>query len=77
MAESPPDKTEVTTKLLEIINKAEKNIRIIQPYVQNVEEVEEALFEAMEKRGVEVEIITARNRDQPIYKSFLNADLFS
>ena len=23
-----------------------------------------------------MEIITARNRDQPIYKSFLNADLF-
>mmetsp|Transcript_6788 Transcript_6788/g.11420 ORF Transcript_6788/g.11420 Transcript_6788/m.11420 type:complete len:107 (-) Transcript_6788:229-549(-) len=31
----------------------------------------------MEKRGVEVEIITARKRDQPIYKSFLNSDLFS
>jgi len=27
--EMPPQKTEVTTKLLEIINKAEKRIRII------------------------------------------------
>lgn len=63
--------------MLEIIQKAERNIRIIQPYVQNVEEVEEALFEAMEKRGVAVEIITARKRDQPIYKTFLNSDLFS
>jgi len=42
-----------------------------------VEEIETALFDAIEKRGVEVEIITARKRDQPIYKSFLNSDLFS
>jgi hypothetical protein len=32
-----------------------------------VEEIEEALIEAIEKRGVDVEIITARKRDQPIY----------
>ena len=30
----------------------------------------------MEKRGVYLEIITARKRDQPIYQSFRNADLF-
>lgn len=30
----------------------------------------------METRNVQVEIITARNRDQPIYSSFLNSDLF-
>jgi len=39
--------------------------------------MEAELFEAMEKRNVEVEIITARKRDQPIYKTFLNSDLFS
>ena len=65
--EMPPKKTEVTTCLLEIIQKAKSKIRIIQPYVQNVEEIEEALIEAIEKRGVDVEIITARKRDQPIY----------
>ena len=59
----PPKSTEVTDSILEIIGKAERSIRIIQPYVQNVEEIEEALFEAMDKRGVEVEIITARKRD--------------
>jgi phosphatidylserine/phosphatidylglycerophosphate/cardiolipin synthase-like enzyme len=42
-----------------------------------VDEIEDALIEAIEKRGVDVEIITARKRDQPIYKSFLNSDLFS
>lgn len=30
----------------------------------------------MQNRGVKVEIVTARNRDQPIYKSLLNSDLF-
>ena len=59
--------TEVTDKLLEIIKKAQKNIRIIQPYIQNVEEIENAIIEAIDERGVEVEIITARKRDQPIY----------
>lgn len=72
----PPAHTEVTDKLLEIIQSAQKSIKIIQPYVQNVEEVESALLEAIEKRGVQVEIITARKRDQPIYQSFLNSDLF-
>jgi len=31
--EMPPYKTEVTTAVLDIIKKAEKKIRIIQPYV--------------------------------------------
>jgi len=30
----------------------------------------------MEKRGVEVEIITARLRDQAVYESFLNSHIF-
>jgi hypothetical protein len=46
-----------------MIRSAQKNIRIIQPYVQNIDELEDLLIEAMEKRGVNVEIITARNRD--------------
>lgn len=75
--EMPPTHTEITSKILEIINKAEDNIKIIQPYVQNVEEIEEALFRAMNERNVKVEFITARNRDQPIYVSFLNSDLFT
>ena len=46
--EMPPKHTEVTDKLLEIIKKADKSIRIIQPYIQNVEEVEDAIVEAIE-----------------------------
>jgi len=77
LEERPPSKTEVTDHILHLVRSAQSSIRIIQPYVQNIEEVEHELFEAMEKRGVSVEIITARKRDQPIYQSFLNADLFS
>jgi cardiolipin synthase len=68
---------EVTTAVLDMIKQAKKTIRIIQPYVQNVEELEDLIVEAMEKRGVEVEIITARIRDQPIYRTFKNSDIFS
>jgi phosphatidylserine/phosphatidylglycerophosphate/cardiolipin synthase-like enzyme len=46
-----------------MIKQAKHSIRIIQPYVTNVEELEDLLVEAMTKRGVKVEIITARIRD--------------
>lgn len=46
-----------------MIKTAESNIRIVQPYVQNIDELEDQLIEAMVKRGVSVDIVTARNRD--------------
>jgi phosphatidylserine/phosphatidylglycerophosphate/cardiolipin synthase-like enzyme len=76
LEESPPEKTEVSTAVLEMIKRAEKSIRIIQPYVTNVDELEDLLIEAARDRGVKVEIVTARIRDQPVYRTFLNADLF-
>lgn len=42
-----------------------------------MDEFEDELIEASRVRGVEVEIVTARVRDQPVYKTFLNSDLFS
>jgi hypothetical protein len=50
--EQPPLRTEVSTAILDMIKSAKKSIRIIQPYVQNVEELEDLIVEAMEKRGV-------------------------
>ena len=44
--------------------------------MQNIDELEDLLIEAMELRKVKVEIITARKRDQPCYKGFLNSYLF-
>ena len=63
LEESPPSKTEVSTAVLEMIKRAEKSIKIIQPYVTNVDELEDLLREAARDRGVQVEIITARIRD--------------
>ena len=77
LEEWPPLKTEVSHTVLDIIKKAQKSIKIIQPYVQNVDELEDLLVEAIEKRGVEVEIVSARIRDQPVYRTFLNSTLFS
>ena len=45
--------------------------------MQNIDELEDQLISAMKERNVEVDIITARNRDQPCYKGFLNSYLFS
>lgn len=75
LEERPPSKLEVSHEILEMIRHAESNIRIIQPYVQNIDELETLLVDAM-KRNVKVEIITARNRDQPCYKTHLNSYLF-
>jgi hypothetical protein len=46
-----------------MIKRAEKNIKIIQPYVTNVDELEDLIVEAARDRKVDVEIITARIRD--------------
>ena len=61
--------------MISSIEGAKKNIRIIMPYVTKIDAMEKALEEAAERR-VKVEIITARKRDQPVYKDFLNSDLF-
>lgn len=67
---------EISAQVLEMIKNAQTNIRIIQPYVQNIDELEDQLVEAMTKRNVSLQIVTARNRDQPVYKSHLNSYLF-
>jgi phosphatidylserine/phosphatidylglycerophosphate/cardiolipin synthase-like enzyme len=63
LEETPPNKTEVSRAILEMIKRAERSIKIIQPYVTNVDELEDLIVEAARDRGVDVEIITARIRD--------------
>jgi phosphatidylserine/phosphatidylglycerophosphate/cardiolipin synthase-like enzyme len=46
-----------------MIKRAKKNIKIIQPYITNVDELEDLIVEASRDRKVDVEIITARIRD--------------
>jgi phosphatidylserine/phosphatidylglycerophosphate/cardiolipin synthase-like enzyme len=67
LEQTPPDRSDVSTAVLEMIRRAEKNIKIIQPYVTNVDELEDLIVEASRDRKVEVEIISARIRDQPCY----------
>ena len=68
---------DISQSVLQMIKSAQSKIRIIQPYVQNIDELEDTLIEAMKKRGVELEIVTARHRDQPCYKTHLNSYLFN
>lgn len=75
LREQPPTHTEISKNMVELVKKAENKIQIIQPYIQNIVELEDALEDAL-NRGVEVEVISARKRDQPIYASLLNSDLF-
>ena len=73
--EEPPSLLEISTNMVDLAKNAKHKIRIIQPYIQNIKEFEDAVEDAL-KRNVDVEIISARKRDQPIYSSQLNADLF-
>lgn len=76
LVEQPPKKLEISRAVIDMCSEAETSIRIIQPYVQPIEELEDVLVKALE-RGVTVEIVSARLRDQPAYKCLLNSDLFA
>ena len=75
LEESPPNKTEISKKLEEILNEAKEKITIIQSYYLNIRKIEDILIKAL-KRGVKVEIITAKKRSQISYRYFLNEILF-
>lgn len=75
LREEPPSITQVSKNMIDLVKNAKSKVQIIQPYIQNIREFEDVLEEAI-NRNVEVEIITARKRDQPIYSALLNADLF-
>ncbi|CAI2371876.1 unnamed protein product [Moneuplotes crassus] len=76
LREQPPRYTQISESMVNLVKNSKKKIQIIQPYIQNIKELEDALEDAL-NRGVDVEIISARKRDQPIYASLLNSDLFS
>jgi sugar-specific transcriptional regulator TrmB len=62
LEEARPNKNEITENLGKMIKRAKHKIRIVQPYVQNVASFEDILKDAL-KRGVKVEVVTARYRD--------------
>lgn len=73
--ETPPKKSEISDSIIETLENAKDCITIVQSYYLNIQKIEEILIRAL-KRGVRVEIITAKKRDQLSYKYFLNEILF-
>jgi hypothetical protein len=66
----------VSQFLLEQIQSAKHHIQIISPYYYPLKKLDKELLGAV-ARGVKVELITARNRDIPSYRNFVNANLMN
>lgn len=66
-----PDQLEIHNVIMNSINNAKKSIKIITPYYYPVSRIDKALIAAA-KRGVDVEVITAKKRDIPAYMPFKN-----
>ena len=71
----PPEKNEIREIVHELLSKAKDSITIIQGYYMNIKPIEEILLRAL-KKGVNIQIITSKNRNGTIYKYFLNGMLF-
>lgn len=66
-----PYVTEIQDLILNKIQNAKKKIVIVQPYYYPMKKFERAVKNAL-KRGVEVELITSKKRDQPCYSRLRN-----
>lgn len=71
----PPEKNEIKEAVYQLISNAKDSITIIQGYYMNIKPLEEILLRAL-KKGVNIQIITSKNRNGTIYKYFLNGILF-
>lgn len=76
LLEQPPQISDIQNNIYELIKNAKNNIVIVQPYYLRINKIDNLLIEA-KKRGVNVTIITAYNRDQPAYKHLYNKELFN
>ena len=71
----PPEKKEISDTIQLLLSNAEDSITIIQGYYMNIKPLEEILLKALRK-GINIQIITSKNRSGTIYKYFLNGILF-
>ena len=71
----PPEKNEIKETVHQLISNAKDSITIIQGYYMNIKPIEEILLRAL-KKGINIQIITSKNRSGTIYKYFLNGILF-
>lgn len=65
------ENSQLTEKILEMIDKSEKEIILLQPYYYRVAKFEKAIERALQ-RGVSVKIVTSQKRDQICYKNINN-----
>jgi len=63
---------DIQERVLEMINKAQTRIILLHGYYVYIPKIIEALRKAI-ARGVKVEMITSKLRDQPVYKHFENS----
>jgi len=73
--QAPRLSSDLRLKLLKLIQKAKHKIVIINPYVQLIPLISTAILEAR-RRGVKVEIVTAREKDLIVYNYIPNYILF-
>lgn len=73
--EIPGENHELRERIIDMLKAANEKIEIIQPYFENVPQINEELKNAL-KRGVKVEIVTAKNRDLFAYRHLYNRLLF-
>ena len=62
---------EIQKYIMDMINKAQKEVIIVQPYYYPIKKIEKCINDALE-RGVHVELITSAKRDQPAYAPLKN-----
>ncbi|EGR29989.1 hypothetical protein IMG5_144630 [Ichthyophthirius multifiliis] len=70
----PPENRGIQDEIINQINHSKFRIKFIQPYYYPMKEFDDYLIKALQ-RGVEVEIITSQNRDQPAYQKLSNKNL--
>lgn len=69
------DRREIENYVINNVRKAEKEIKIIQPYHYPMLKFDRELINAV-KKGASATILTAGKRDQPVFKSIFNYMLF-
>lgn len=62
---------EIQKYIIDMMNKAKKEVIIIQPYYYPIKKIEKSISDALD-RGVNVELITSAKRDQPAYAPLKN-----
>lgn len=67
-------KYDIQERILSMIENAKNRIILVQGYYAKIKKMDEAIGRALD-RGVKVEVITSKKRDQPVYQNLKNYSL--